>query len=428
MSKSFLLHSDELAQLQCFAEQGPEWLEQFRKAGLARVQQMHFPTIRDEDWRYTNMAEALQQRYCLAEASLPLSSEINSFRLPGAAEIVFVNGIFSKALSELSMLPTGITIRRWSAMAGAEVQAYLSKPVSAETDVFVALNQALFQDGVCIDVAKAATAPLVHIIHLTTKASLPVVTLPRHLLRVAEQAEASLVESYVSLGDSAYLTAAVVDVELAARARMHHAKIQCEALQATHVGSTRFWQGAGSYLNTFSLALGAKLGRNQLAIYLNGLEAQVILSGLYACKHQQLIDNHSLVVHAAPSCRSRQLYKGILSGKSRAVFNGKVLVPQDSQQTDGYQINRNILLSKEARVYTKPELEIYANDVKCTHGATVGQLRDDELFYFQSRGIGRQRATQMLIHGFVADVLSSVEHDGIRQHVQQRLKDVYATL
>lgn len=405
----------------------PQWLRAFQAAGLFDIQKLGFPSTQDEAWKYTNIQALLKQRYHLPTVSvLPDHSQLDAWRMPGAIELVFVNGIWSEQLSSMN-LSKGVRITRASD-ASAKAHAALmaaSRPTSAE-DAFGALNRGLFAEGIVIEVdAQVQLSPLIHCLYVSAPSTQAVLALPRLWLLMGAQSQASLLESYVGATTHSYFTNAVTEAVLQPGANLQHCKIQAESVSAYHVGSSRFCLERDSQLSTFSLSTGALLGRNQLDIQLLGEGAGVVLNGLYAAHGEQVLDNHTSVQHAVPRCSSRQLYKGILTGKSRAVFNGRVHVPQYAQQTDGYQLNKNLLLSPDARVYTKPELEIYADDVKCTHGATVGQLDPDWLFYLRSRGISKREATSMLIHGFIDDVILTMTHDDVRARMHQIVQKFY---
>jgi len=277
------------------------------------------------------------------------------------------------------------------------------------------MNQALFLDGVCIQVARnAVIEPLVHIIHVTSGIANDTIVFPRTYVSVGEAAQVNILESHISFEPVSYLSNAVTDMRIAANAVVGYCKAQAESHQAVHVGTTRIWQEKGSNLDSFAFNHGSAMTRNNLSILIKGEGTNTIMNGLYAIDGNQQVDNHTLLDIQHPNCTSYQLYKGLLNGKSRAIFNGKIYVHSEAQKTNAYQLNKHLLLGKEARVDTKPQLEIFADDVKCTHGATIGQLSQEEIFYLQSRCITQEMAIQLLSKGFIDDIINTVKNKAIR--------------
>ena len=264
--------------------------------------------------------------------------------------------------------------------------------------------------------------------HITTVDKDDVMTLPRSLIIVGESAQAEILESHISTAAHFYFSNALTDILVNQNANLKYYKAQSEGPKAYHIGTTRVLQGQGSQFESFSFSIGAKLTRNNLNIFLNGEGSSAVLNGLYAVSDSQHVDNHTSVDHRPPRCVSNQLYKGILDGSATAAFNGKIFVRRIAQQTNSYQLNKNLLLGKGCQVNTKPQLEIFADDVRCTHGATIGQLNEEELFYLESRAIPKNLAVKMLARGFVDDILSKLTNVEIHKRFENLLTKTFSIL
>ncbi len=395
----------------------------WRNAGLNRFRELGFPTLEDEEWKYTNVKPIANSRFVISTEQKILEKDaLKDYCDPKEINLVFVNGVFNAEFSQIKTLPKGVTVLNLSeaAVSFEKEIAALSQKYSTE-DAFVALNKALISDGAFVKVeAKVNIAPLIHIVHVTSTNE-QIVTAPRTVILLGESAQAHILESHISFGQAVYFADCLTDVHLAENANLLYCKAQGESLQSFHIGTTRIWQERDSQLNSFSMTKGGMLTRNNLNIVLNGSGANSILNGLYAVADNQHVDNHTCVEHRPPNCTSNQLYKGILNGASRAVFNGKILVSREAQQTNSYQLNKNLLLGSNCRADTKPQLEIFADDVKCTHGATIGQLNEDEIFYLETRCIPRDIAVKMLARGFVDDILNRIEHASIVAKINKLL-------
>ena len=296
----------------------------------------------------------------------------------------------------------------------------LGKTAGAEQSAFTALSAATFTDGLHLHVPAAVRVELpIHLVSVVTEAAARSMVAPRLLVSLGESAEASLVESYVALTDESYFTNTVVEIELADNARLGHTRVQRESAAAWHIGFTQVDQGRNSHYNTFALAMGGKLARHNLHARHHGEGVETMLYGLYLTQGEQLADTHSAIFHDQPNCNSWEVYKGILADKSRAVFNGKVLVEPIAQKTDAKQTNRNLLLSDNAKVDTKPQLEIFADDVRCTHGATIGRLNMEQRYYLKTRGIGGKKAEQLLTWAFAAEVMSEIAQTEVREELER---------
>src|SRR3989338_3882113 len=418
-------------------EKSPDWLARLREEGLVRFRTLGIPTVKDEEWKYTNLSALAGHRYTPAGKSAlsPAQCKDVRARYCGKADvnIVFVNGTPDKELSNFGKPPTGVEIMTLSDALtnnAAAVQEIWTHYDPQKDSAFVALNKALTQEGIYICVKEKTIAKqLIHIVHIIQAEGEAVATFPHAFIRLGKSSEASVLETHVGLNDeNVYLADPLTDVLLEENATLHYTKAQKESLKAYHVGTTRVWQNRDSTFNGFSLAAGALIARNDLDVVINGEGAAAFLNGLYSVYKDQHVDNHTSVDHRVPNATSNQLYKGVLNDAARAVFNGKIFVQPIAQQTNSYQLNKNLLLGKDCRVDTKPQLEIFADDVKCTHGATIGQLNEDEIFYLQARGVPRKLAARLLTQGFVDDILNRLTRDSVREQAARLVAPSLAVL
>ena len=397
-----------------------------RQDAMEHFSRLGFPTTRLEGWRFTNVAPIVSRAYVLGDPAEVDSAHVDRFLVPDlpGPRLVFVNGRFAPSLSSVGEVPTGVEVRSLgdTLAAGLEgVASHLSLAGVAEQP-FSALNTAFLQDGALIKVADGVVLDdPVQVLFVSTAPGEAVVTHPRVLVLAGANSQFSMVESYAGLRDAEYFTNAVTEIDAGAGSVVTHAKVLRESLQAYHVASLQARLDRSAVVRSTSVTLGGALVRNDVGAVLNGDGAECTLNGLYVAGRNQLIDNHTMIDHASPHCDSHELYKGILDGDGRAVFNGKIIVRLDAQKTDAKQSNKALLLSERAQVNTKPQLEIFADDVKCTHGATVGQLDEDALFYLRARGIGREHARRMLIHAFATDVLDRLGHAPLRTQLDRAL-------
>jgi Fe-S cluster assembly protein SufD len=385
-----------------------------REAAFARFLTRGFPTTRDEEWRFTNLAP-------LAELALgrPAHAELDRTALDGvafagaAATIVIVNGRWAQAASTLDGLPAGLRIARAThgvPPAGPVLSGTLG------TAAFVDLNTAFVEEAVVIDVdAGVAVDRPIHLVFVTSPGQRPALVSPRVVIRAARQAQVSVVESHVEHGAGTDVTNIVTDVSVAPEARVDHVKLQRQGDRSFHVATLAVRLDRASTFTSHAITLGSRLARNEIVAVLDGEGAECTLNGLYVAGGDSLVDTHTTIDHARAHCPSHEVYKGILSGHARAVFNGKIVVRPDAQKTDAKQTNKALLLTDDAQINTKPQLEIFADDVKCTHGAAVGQLDEDALFYLQARGIDVADARNMLIHAFAGQVLNGLTHAPVRE-------------
>lgn len=407
----------------------PAWLAELRKAAHAEFSAIGFPTTRNEDWHYTSVTPIAERTFRTPKAggapATPAGADLLDQAVGEASwpRAVFVNGRFEPGLSSLGSLGKGVRVSTLTAAIKEQpdfVAEHLGKLAAWNAQAFTAFNTAFAQDGLVVHVSRGTKvgAPL-HVIHVADAQAAGCMIHPRLLVVVAPLAEFALVESYVASKGVEYFTNAVAEVSIGNGARFHHYKVQRESREAFHVGTLQAAQERGSVFHSFSYASGAALSRTNIYTKLVGEGAEVRLNGLYLVDGAQHADHQTFVEHIAPSCASRELYKGILDGDSHGVFNGKVFVDPEAQKTDGKQTNHALLLSPTARVDTKPQLEIFADDVKCTHGATVGRLDEVALFYLKSRGMGAEHARAVLTYAFAAEVLETVELDPLREGLER---------
>jgi Fe-S cluster assembly protein SufD len=406
---------------------GPAWLEPIRRRAIERFTELGFPTPRNEDWHFTSVAPIAEAELrLLREASVDVAPETLApfiFGQPAWPLAVFVNGRFSPALSTLEALPAGVRVLSLAdafETDGDLLQRHLTRQADAETQAFTALNTAFMQDGAVVHIGRdVETSTPIHLLFVSDANAAKGVAHPRNLIVAERASRATVIESWVALGDAGYFTNAVTEVAVEDGATLTHYKMQRASARAFHVGTVDARQGRDSHFVSFSFATGASLSRTNIYTLLAGAGCGATLNGLYMLDGEQHCDHQTRIEHAEPNCFSREMYKGILDGGSHGVFNGKVFVRPVAQQTDGKQSNNNLLLSDRARVDTKPQLEIFADDVKCTHGATVGKLDETALFYMKSRGLNRGLARRLLTYAFAADVLETIEVDGVREGLEE---------
>jgi Fe-S cluster assembly protein SufD len=410
---------------------GPAWLRPVRKAAIERSTALGFPTVRDEDWKFTNVSPIARASFspaAAAGAGVTLD-DLKKFVFRGqeSARLVFLNGHYSAELSDTCAQPGGViacSLAQSMELNHDLVELHLTKHLDYENDFFSALNTAFVEDGGFVYVPKGTVIERpVHLIYVSTESPVPHVTHPRNLIVVGEAAEAAVVEEYVSLGGDEYFTNAVTEVVADEGAVLEHYRIQRESTGAFNVGTVRVQQARSSNVACHGVLVGGALVRNNVHLVLAGEGADCLINGVFMPGGKQHIDNFIWVEHASPNCDSRQFYNGILKERASGVFSGRIVVHEDAQKTDAKQTNRNLLLSDDAQVDSKPQLEIYADDVKCTHGATIGQLDDDAIFYMRARGVPEETARTLLLFGFAAENLERMRQQPIRRYVVDLITD-----
>jgi Fe-S cluster assembly protein SufD len=405
-------------------------LTRIREEAWAQFLLRGFPTTREEEWRFTSVAPIAEGQFRLAGRSIRVSdADIAPFRLWSAAtELVFVNGHYVAALSRTGTPVHGVRVQNLAdslATQDSEVTRRVARTVPFEKQPFVALNMAFLGDGAYVDLAAGTVLrDPIHLLFLASGEhdSRTLMTHPRIVIAAGANAQAAIVETYAATDAHAYFTNAVTAISLGENAVLDHYKLQYESTDAYHTGAIHVQAQRSATCASHSISMGGALVRNDIVVTLNGEGVECTLNGLYVVDGQRSVDHHTTIDHARPHCGSREVYKGILAGQARGVFNGKIIVRPDAQKTDAKQTNRALLLSEDALINTKPQLEIFANDVKCTHGAAVGQLDDEALFYLRSRGLSSDVARRMLIHAFAVDVLNRLPLESVRSEVEQRLQ------
>lgn len=406
-------------------------LAALRKDAYMQFEQMGIPAVKHEEWKYTRIGSLFNKEYQLAlqtKTSLA-EADIDNYRLPGyesANELVFVNGAYQEHLSMIRSTALSIIPLEVAAINEHKdiVSKYFNHSSNYLKDGMQAMNTAMIQGGVFISIAKKQILEHpVYIYNICDTRQAPVLSQPRSLVHVGRQAEATIVETYHTIGESDSMTNQVLETVLEEDANFSYYKIQNDTANAHQVNTTHIIQPGRSVANTVTISLDGGMVRNNLHAVLQAEYAEAHMYGLYFQQGHSHIDNHTIMDHAVPNCPSNELYKGILDGESTGVFNGKIFVRKDAQKTNAFQSNKNILLSESASVNTKPQLEIFADDVKCSHGCTVGSLDEEGLFYLQSRGIPHKAALALLLQGFAMDILEKIRLEPIREYVAQLIAE-----
>jgi Fe-S cluster assembly protein SufD len=407
----------------------PAWARAVRRTALERFLAYGFPTTKNEDWHFTSVARIAESDFLTLTAP---GGDVDrdelaqfGFGRPEWRTLTFVNGRFDPELSDLDGLPAGVRVlpldRAWREMPEL-LERYVGKIASFDEpgQAFTALNTAYMVDGAVVHVATDVTADRpIHLLFVSDAMAARGVMYPRNLIVVDRNAKATVLETYASTGDAHYFTNAVTEVAVADGATLNHVKLQRESQRAFHVGTIDVRQGRDSHYVSFSFGVGGSLSRSNVYTVLGGDGCGATLNGLYMLDGDQHMDHQTRIEHAEPNCYSREVYKGVLDGTSHGVFNGKVYVRPVAQKTDGKQTNNTLLLSDKAQVDTKPQLEIFADDVKCTHGATIGRLDETALFYMKSRGVNREFARRLLTYAFAADVIETIEVEAVREGLEK---------
>jgi Fe-S cluster assembly protein SufD len=406
------------------------WLKRLRESAMESFQELGFPSVKDEEWKYTNVAAIAKVDFKPATSAGDASqrfgeAEVSVFGCDEAkdSQLVFVNGLLRSDLSSLGALPSDVIAMDLSTAISDErygeiAWKHLAQQADQVANGFVALNTAFISNGLFVYIPKGIVleSPL-HLLFISDGAQ--TANFPRVLLVAGENSKATVIESYAGSEDSTYFTNAVVELVLKNGARVEHYKVQRESARSFHIATTAVDLGPSSSYDATTITFGAELSRHDFSVTMDNEGAECWVDGLYLVTTGQHADTHSVIDHRKPHCTSHQLYKGILDGKSRAVFNGKVFVRHGAQKTDAMQTNKNLLLSNEARVDTKPQLEILADDVKCAHGAAVGQIDEDELFYLETRGIHHDLARNLLTYGFAEEVIGKIKIESIRSQLDE---------
>ncbi|HMD98707.1 MAG TPA: Fe-S cluster assembly protein SufD [Terriglobia bacterium] len=422
------------------AGRGHDWIEQVRREAIERFAELGFPTTKHEEWRFTNIGALAATPF---EPAAPVESATVGSQLAqspfadlGCPRLVFLNGRYAPELSDA--LPGGVkagSLRAALAAGSPVLERQLTRYAHFQKHPFVALNTAFMEDGALVEIAKDVVLEKpIYLLYVSVPDDKPAVTHPRNLILAGRGAQATVIEGYLSLetgnrissfqfpfSSSVYFTNAVTEFVADEGAIVNHYKVEQESESAFHVATLVFHQGRSSTVNTCTIQFGGKLVREEVRNVLDGEGAESTFNGLYVISGEQHVDNHTTLDHARPHCASREFYKGVLDGHAHAVFNGRIIVRQDAQKTDSKQSNKNLLLSADAVIDSKPQLEIYADDVKCTHGATIGQVDQEAVFYLRSRGIGLDDARSLLVQAFASDIIGRVKYEPLAARLRDRL-------
>jgi Fe-S cluster assembly protein SufD len=398
-----------------------------RKNAIEVFDVLNFPTTKNEEWKYTDVAPILNYKFVVQTENNKIILDEQDFELYKinnlkAQLVVLINGFFDERYSELNELPDGVIIKSLSSAISKYpelIEEHFGKYVKFENG-FIALNTALTRDGVVVYIPdNTAMEHPIHIINITGSAEGQILAQPRNLIVTGKNAEVRIIESFNSFGDDVNFNNNVTEIFAGENSHIDLYRIQNENLNSFNISRTQIEQKKDSVTTIYTVTTGGALVRNDINTVLDNENCNCNLYGLYLMDGSQHVDNHTLIDHAKPHCLSNELYKGVLNDKAHAVFNGKVFVRKDAQKTNAYQSNKNILLSKDALVDTKPQLEIYADDVKCSHGATVGQLEEEALFYLRSRGISEDNARSILIRAFANDIFDEIKIDALHDYLNE---------
>lgn len=409
----------------------PRWIHRLRRAAIARFAEMGLPTTRHEEWRFTNVSPLGETAFepAAAPSEAPSTEELDAAGMPrlDGPRIVLVNGHSCPELSSIETLPDGVAMRSLAEVLRTSpelVEPHLGRHADYREHPLVALNTAFAEDGALVQIRPGTVVQQpIHLVYAATGNGSPWVAHPRNVILVGRRAEAKIVETYLGLDESVYFTNAVTEIVLDDEAIVDHYKLQREGPGAFHLSTVQAEQDRGSTLHSHLVSLGGSLARHETNTRLAAEGCRAALDGLYLARGRQHMDSRTRIDHVKPHGSSRELYKGILDDRAHGVFNGKIFVHQDAQKTDAKQTNQTLLLSDRATINTKPQLEIFADDVKCTHGATVGQLDPEVLFYLRSRGIPFEHARRLLIYAFANEVLGQMQVESIRAELEQVLLD-----
>jgi|SRR5579859_2573563 len=401
------------------------WLRELREEAFARFCEVGFPTTHDEDWRFTNVSAIARTRFQLASKVPDEGSqgELEALRIPEMrCQFVFVNGRFRPELSPVGKLPTGVKVGSLAEEIRSNPQAiesHLGRYLDIRRDPFSALNTAFAEDGAFVHIRKGAVVEEpIYFLFVSTGGHEALMSHPRNLVIAEAESEAAIVEDYVSLDGGTAFCNTATELVAGDSAVVSHYMIERENRQSFNISTLRIQQGRSTNIASHSVLLGGGLVRNNVHPVLAGEGSECLINGLFVGSGRQHLDNYMLVEHASPHCDSRQFYNGILDGNAHGVFHGRIIVHKDAQKTDAKQTNRNLLLSDDAQIDTKPQLEIYADDVKCTHGATIGQIEENALFYLRSRGIDETSARKLLLFAFASECLDRMKDGPVKTQVE----------
>ncbi|HET9838403.1 MAG TPA: Fe-S cluster assembly protein SufD [Candidatus Angelobacter sp.] len=405
----------------------PRWLQSLRQKAFERFSDLGFPTTHDEDWRFTNVSAVSGTEFELAQPAILGMERPEPVQFPlfnKACRLTFINGFFVKELSHIGSLPAGVIVGSLAEQIASlpeSVEGHLGRYLNIERDAFAALNTAFIEDGIYIEVPAGTVVDIpVYAAFLTVPGGAPPMNHPRSLIVAGESSKLTIVEDYMSYDEEGVsFSNAATELIAGDNANVEHYMIVREGESSYNFSTLRIQQGRNANVATHSLLLSGALVRNNVHPVLAGEGSECLINGLFMANGRQHMDNYMLVEHASPHCNSRQFYNGVLNGNSHGVFHGRIIVHKDAQKTDAKQTNRNLLLSDDAQIDTKPQLEIYADDVKCTHGATIGQVDENALFYLRSRGLDEASARHVLLLAFANECLDRMNCEAIRDGLKR---------
>ncbi|MCC5905896.1 MAG: Fe-S cluster assembly protein SufD [Balneolaceae bacterium] len=395
------------------------WTE-IRTKSLKELNSTAFPHRKIEEWIFTDLRPIVRTDFVpLEEAGTFPATDIEKYFIPESdrSRLVFINGKFHEKYSSIGGLGKGVTVGNLADHSDEEeVQKYLNNLVNYENDVFVQYNGLMFEDGAYIHLEKGAKAEApIQVLNLYTDAKNPFVATPRMLVVSEEESDVTIIEDHIGLGENRYMTIPVCEVKVKERAHIHHVRIQRDSIDAIHVSRPIAYVEKNSEYHSYTITLGAKLTRNEPRVIQEDEEVDFTLDGLVLIDGEQIADTHSVMDHRFSHADSHQLHKVVVNGKAHSIFNGKIFVRRDAQKIDSFQENRNLLLSEDGLVNTKPQLEIFADDVLCSHGATIGQLDPEEVFYLQSRGMTEEKAKEVLTYAFALETIENVKVESVHK-------------
>lgn len=401
----------------------PNWLKSLREKGFRHFMENGFPTVKNEDWKYTNVAPIGRENFEVESGTIDKETlQKFTYAESKQSQLVFIDSKLNAELSDISALPENAVALTFAEAFKDErhaeiIKKNLAKLINYDFNGFTALNTAFTENGLLLYIPKDAKIETpIHLLFVSTENK---ASFPRILIIAENHSETTIIESYTRIDEAKYFTNSVVEIFLADEAKLKHFRVQRESHEAFHVGTTNIELNRGSIYDSTNINLGGRISRHDVNLKFSAEGGEAFVDGLYMLGGGQHADTHSLIEHNLPNCVSHQNYKGILNDKSRGVFNGKVYVAEGAKGTDANQSNKNLLLSNDARIDTKPQLEIYNDDVKCAHGATVGQLEDEEIFYLLSRGLEPKLATNLLTYGFAEEIIRKIEIASIKAELDE---------
>lgn len=421
---------DNLLQFRKYIPVKSTFLDNFARKEVKDDRSLTVPTKRDEEWKYTNLRPLYRESFVpFFQAGNSISRDALEDRLIPEAEgarLVFVNGAYSEDLSSVETMPAGVELMTLATASQKKTEwlgQHLGNHAVIEKDPFIPFNNAFLHDGMLVHIgADVAPDKPIHLLYISTRNVENYFEVPRNLILAGAHSRCTVVEDYLGVGEGTYFSVPVTEISLDEGAKLTHVRLQRESSNAYHINRVGTTLARHSHYDSYSIQLGSRISRNDVYAYLDDQEIDCTLDGLVLAGENQLSDTHTMIDHRMPYCTSHQLHKCIIEGTGHSVFNGKIYVHKGAQKTDSFQENRNLLLSDKGKVDTKPQLEIFADDVKCSHGATVGQLEADEVFYLKSRGLSEETARELLSNGFALEIIENIPVDSVREQLKKAVR------